>query len=129
MGKIVGCYIIIKDDFNNVLLLKRKVKRGENPIWSFLYQKIRGKESAEKCINKGIKDKLKSVVFDLTEYMSIDFNEEESAQVFTGIIRERVSLDKEYTEARWISQKNYMNFEFDDITSKLIEEYFKNGSN
>lgn len=125
MGKIVGCYIIIKDDFDNVLLLKKKVKRGETPIWSFLYQKIRGKESTDKCITKGVKDKLKSVVFDMQEFKTIDITEEESVQIFTGVIRERFTLHKDFTDAKWISSKAYTNLEFDDISSVIINSYFK----
>lgn len=129
MGKIVGCYIIIKDDFDNLLLLKKKVKRSEIAYWSLLYQKIRGKESTEKCINKGVKDKLKSVVFDLNEYKIFDLNEEESVQVYTGIIKERVVLDKEFTECKWISKRNYQDFTLDDMSMKIIGDFFTKGSN
>lgn len=124
MGKIVGCYIIIKDDFNNVLLLKKKVKRGEVPTWNLLYQKIRGKETTEKCITKGIKDKLKTVIFDLEEYKVMEDANKEEVQVFTGVLRERITMDKEFTDSKWVSKGNYENNDLDESTKIILDEFF-----
>ncbi|WP_455811235.1 hypothetical protein [Clostridium butyricum] len=48
MMKCTACTLIIKDDFENVLILKKKVKKGQIGKWSLLSQNLRGKESAMK---------------------------------------------------------------------------------
>ena len=52
MSTVVSCSLIIRDDFNNVLLLKKKVKRGQIEKWSLLTQKKRSKEEHEKTIHR-----------------------------------------------------------------------------
>ena len=70
MSTVVSCSLIIRDDFNNVLLLKKKVKRGQIEKWSLLTQKKRSKEEHEKTIHRGVKDILKSIVFDFHKFPS-----------------------------------------------------------
>ncbi|WP_242863109.1 hypothetical protein [Clostridium botulinum] len=41
---IIGCVLILKDDFNNILVLKKKVKRGQQEIWSLLNTPLKGKK-------------------------------------------------------------------------------------
>ena len=65
MNKAVGCTLLIKDDFNNVLVLNKKVTRGEEQTWSLLSGKSRGKESDEKCLNKASNKILKTIIFHL----------------------------------------------------------------
>ena len=65
MAKISTCTLIIRDDFKNVLILQKKVKKGEVDSFSLLTQKLRGRESEEKCVNRAVKDSLKSIIFDL----------------------------------------------------------------
>ncbi|MGG7175961.1 hypothetical protein ACQPU1_00105 [Clostridium paraputrificum] len=125
MSKLVGCTLIIRDDFNNILILKKKVKRGQNEIWSLLTQKIRGKESAEKCVHRGVKDILKSVVFDLEPLKEHLINEEndESVMTFVGTLKERVILDKTYKEFKWVGKKQLDNLEILDWERKILEDY------
>ena len=125
MSKLVGCTLIIRDDFNNILILKKKVKRGQKEVWSLLNQKIKGKESTEKCIHRGAKDILKSVVFDLEPLKEhlIDEENDESVMTYVGTVRERVILDKNYTEFKWVSKRQLDNLEILDWERKILEDY------
>lgn len=126
MTKIVGCSLIIKDDFNNILVLKKKVKRGQKEEWSILNQKIRAKEATVKCINRGVKDILKSIIFDLEtfgQYIVDEENQEEIA-VFIGSLKEKVTLDKNYKECKWINKNDLDKHEFAELDKKIIEDYF-----
>ncbi|MDD6796440.1 MAG: hypothetical protein PUE01_13725 [Clostridiaceae bacterium] len=126
MAKIVACNLIIKDDFHNVLILKKKVKRGEVETWSILTQKIRGKESHDKCITRCAKDSLKSVVFDVEPFKEFISNEEadESVMVYTGRIKEKIVLDKNYKDSSWIGVRNLEKYNLSELDKKILEEYF-----
>ena len=65
MGRIAECSVIIKDDFNNIFIVRRKTKRNEPKLWYIVGKKIRWKETEEKCIARAIKDDLKSIIFNL----------------------------------------------------------------
>ena len=127
MSKLIACSLVIKDDFNNVLLLKRKVKRGQKEEWSLLNHKARGKEIAEKCVNRGVKDILKSVVFDLKsekEYI-VDNENDESVMVFTGALKERITLDKNYKEYKWVNSSDLNNYEMNEFDRQILDDFFR----
>lgn len=123
MMKTTACTLILKDDFNNVLVLKKKVKRGEIGKWSLMSQKLRGKESFEKCINKACNKILKTIVFDLEEYKEIEINEEEGLKVFTGDLKGRFVLDKSYDEAKWININDIDEYEFEDMDKAILKDF------
>lgn len=124
MSKVVSCSLIIRDDFNNVLLLKKKVKRGQIEEWSLLNQKKRSKEEHEKTIHRGVKDILKSIVFELEPINEYSINEDESAMVYLGILKEKITLDKNYKEAKWINVNDIDNFEINNLDKKILKDYF-----
>ena len=128
MAKIIACSLIIKDDFNNVLILNKKVKRGELETWSILNQKLKGKESYDKCITRCSKEILKSLVFDveeLKEYI-VDKEADESIMVYTGKIRERFILDiKKYRDSKWVGVRNFQDYNFVDIEAKILKDLFQ----
>lgn len=125
MMNLVGCTLLIKDDFGNILVLKKKVKKGEKEVWSLLTQKLRGKEGHEKCIGKAVNKVLKTIVFDLKEFKEYETNSEngEGIKVYLGGLKGRFVLDKSYDEARWINKNDISNYEFDEIDKKIIEDY------
>lgn len=128
MSTVVSCSLIIRDDFNNVLLLKKKVKRGQIEEWSLLNQKKRSKEEHEKTIHRGVKDILKSIVFDLEPLDEYSINEDESTMVYLGILKEKVTLDKNYKEVKWINVNDIDNFEINNLDKKILKDYFKKDS-
>lgn len=126
MAKQVACSLIIKDDFHNVLILKKKVKRGEIESWSILTSKIRGKENHDKCITRGAKDILKSVIFDVEPFREyvIDGDNDESIMVYTGRIKEKAILDKSYKECKWIGKRNLEDYNFLELDKKILDDFF-----
>lgn len=126
MAKQVACSLIIKDDFHNVLILKKKVKRGEIENWSILTSKIRGKESHDKCITRGAKDILKSVIFDVEPFKEyiIDEENDESVMVYTGRIKEKAILDKNYKECKWIGKRNLEDYNFLSLDKDVLNDFF-----
>ncbi|HEY5525479.1 MAG TPA: hypothetical protein VIK26_09130 [Clostridium sp.] len=129
MAKIIACSLIIKDDFNNVLILNKKVKRGEVETWSILNQTLKGKESHDKCITRCAKDILKSLVFEvepLKEYI-VDKEADESIMVYTGKIRERFMLDiKKYKDSKWIGLRNLQDYNFVDYEEQILKDFYNN---
>ncbi|MBE6062145.1 MAG: hypothetical protein E7207_00965 [Clostridium butyricum] len=123
MMKTNACTLILKDDFDNILVLKKRVKRGEIGKWSLLSQKLRGKESFEKCINKACSKILKTIVFDLEEFKEYEISEEESLKVFTGDLKGRFVLDKSYDEAKWINIKEIDEYEFEDMDKTILLDF------
>ncbi len=89
MMKCTACTLIIKDDFENVLILKKKVKKGQIGKWSLLSQNLRGKESDEKCLNKASNKILKTIIFDLEPYKEfvLDSDSDEGIRVYKGEIK------------------------------------------
>lgn len=127
MTKIVSCTLIIKDDFNNVLILKKKAKRGQEETWSLLTQKLRGKESDEKCLNRAMKDIFKSIIFNLEEFNEYELNQEdgESTKVYLGDLKERFVLDKSYDEAKWISKNDLDKYNFEELHKNILKDFYK----
>ncbi|ALP90334.1 hypothetical protein ATN24_09335 [Clostridium butyricum] len=123
--KCTACTLIIKDDFENVLILKKKVKKGQIGKWSLLSQNLRGKESDEKCLNKASNKILKTIIFDLEPYKEfvLDSDSDEGIRVYKGEIKGRFVLDKSYDDAQWVNKNKLSEYEFEDI-DKLIMENF-----
>ncbi len=125
MMKCTACTLIIKDDFENVLILKKKVKKGQIGKWSLLSQNLRGKESDEKCLNKASNKILKTIIFDLEPYKEfvLDSDSDEGIRVYKGEIKGRFVLDKSYDDAQWVNKNKLSEYEFEDI-DKLVMENF-----
>ena len=125
MMKCTACTLIIKDDFENVLILKKKVKKGQIGKFSLLSQNLRGKESDEKCLNKASNKILKTIIFDLEPYKEfvLDSDSDEGIRVYKGEIKGRFVLDKSYDDAQWVNKNKLSEYEFEDI-DKLIMENF-----
>lgn len=125
MSKVVSCKIVIKDDFNNVLLLKKDVKRGQVEEWSLLDHKKRGKENIEKTIRRGVNDILKVIVFKLEPMKEYSISEDESVMVFSGILNEKISLSKNYKEAKWVNRNDINEFNINDLDKTILNDYLK----
>lgn len=127
MTKIVGCTLIIKDDFNNVLILKKKTKRGQEEKWELLTQKLRGKENDEKCLNRAMKDVFKSIIFNLQEFKQYNINEEnkESIRVYLGDLKERFILDKSYDQAKWINRNDIEKYNIEELHKNILNDFYK----
>lgn len=125
MMKCTACTLIIKDDFKNILILKKKVKKGQIGKWSLLSQNLRGKESDEKCLNKASNKILKTIIFDLEPYKEYVINEEaeEGIRVYKGEIKGRFVLDKSYDDAKWVHIDELNEYDFEDIDKLIIEDF------
>ena len=125
MMKCTACTLIIKDDFDNVLIFKKKVKRGQIGKWSLLTQNVRGKESDEKCLKKASNKILKTIIFDLEPYKDFLVNEEldEGVRVYMGGIKGRFVLDKSYDEAQWVRKDKLNEYEFEDFDKSIIADF------
>lgn len=124
MPKITKSSIIIKDDFNNIYIIKKKAKRNEPKLWSLVGRDLRGKDTVEKCILKAIKEDLKAVIFNLKEYEEVNLSEEEGCMLFTGELKERVTFGKDVLEGRWINSTQVEEIEFVKEDKEKIIEYF-----
>ena len=124
MDKITESSIIIKDDFNNIYIIRKKSKRNEPKLWSLVGRKLRGKDTTEKCILRAIKEDLKAVIFNLKEYDEIMLPEEEKCMLFTGELKEKVTFGTDVVEGKWISLRQLEDFDFVPQDKKKIIKYF-----
>ena len=48
--------------------------------------------------------------------------------VYLGILKEKVTLDKNYKEVKWINVNDIDNFEINNLDKKILKDYFKKDS-
>ncbi|MBB6716040.1 hypothetical protein [Clostridium gasigenes] len=125
MSKVISCSLIIKDDFNNVLIIQRKVKKGQSKVWSLLNRDIKGKETTEKCLEKIAKDDLKGIVFNFTPFKDFAINENEINTSYTGIIKESIILHKDIIGSKWINKRVLDEYDFVKDNKEILLEFFE----
>lgn len=123
MDKVTESSIIIKDDFNNIYIIRKKSKRNQPKLWSLVGRKLRGKDTTEKCILRAIKEDLKAVIFDLKEHKEIKLSED-TCMLFTGELKERITLGTDVVEGKWISSNQVEDFDFVPEDKAKIMQYF-----
>jgi isopentenyldiphosphate isomerase len=126
MSKVIKCSVIIFDDYNNVLIAERgKGKKDSPKLWGIFGRNLRGKEDEETCISKVVDKDLTCTVFDLTPFKQypLAVEDEGTLQVFTGRIREMVSLHKEINKVKWISAREVDNYDFAEGEKELIVDF------
>lgn len=127
MPKITGCSIIIKDDFNNVFIVKKKVKKNEIEYWYNIGKNLKGKESEEKCIARAIKEDLKSIVFNVEKIGEILKEEnEEVFAVYKGEIKERTTYGNDIVDGAWINLSDLDKFNLAPGEKEKILMYYNN---
>lgn len=125
MDKVTRCEVIIRDDFNNVLIIQKKVKKNEPKPWSILGKEIRAKETEEECVNRILESEVKSVganLIKVCEYQS----EEGRVAVYQCILIETPALHKSISDRSWISQKNLENYELSENHRNSISIFWGN---
>lgn len=125
MSKIATWALIIKDDFKNILIIQRKVKRNAPKVWEILQKDIKGKQPEEKQINKMVDKELKSIAFDLVPTKEYIIDEEKSLVVYTGKLKETVTLHKDISMYKWINKNQLDEYDFVQGHKELLVDYFK----
>lgn len=124
MEKANKCIVIIKDDFKNILLIQRKVKKTEPRIWSLIECDVKGKATEEKSIDKTIKKNINSIIFNKNHISSIEEDADTFIKVFTGQLKERVVLHKDITACKWIGKKDIGNLDIYHKHAEIVKGYF-----
>ncbi|WP_066892049.1 NUDIX domain-containing protein [Clostridium nigeriense] len=125
MNKITECSIIIKDDFNNIFLVRRKTKKNQPILWYTVGRKLKGRETEEKCIARAVKDDLKSIVFNIEKIGEtiIDETLGEASSVYIGELKEKVVYGNDIAEGKWVSLKEVNNYDLADGEKEKISLY------
>ncbi|WP_194190448.1 hypothetical protein [Clostridium chrysemydis] len=123
MGKNQKCSVIIKDDFNNVLIIA-KGKKNDPIKWQLIGRESKGKETKEKCINNCVKEVLNTLLFDLEEVDEF-LIEDQSVYLFKGKLKEYINLGKNVKEIEWVNEESIENYDFLNGEKELLIEYFK----
>lgn len=124
MSNIVHCEVIVKDDFNNVLIIQRKVARNQPKLWGLIGKKKKANETLDKCVHRIIKEELKTIGFDVNEFKTYKINEEDSKIVFTAILREKVSCHQTIAAWEWISQRDLEKYDFNEEDKLILTEFW-----
>ena len=122
MSNVKFCSIIIKDDFNNILISKRKGKKADEHLWYVFERKIKGRETPEKCANRAIKEDLKTIV--LNQLCDLNVNEEETLRVFTGSLKEKITCGANITTYKWINKDDLDDYTFANGELEKINAFF-----
>ncbi|ATD54514.1 NUDIX domain-containing protein [Clostridium chauvoei] len=123
MGKTIGCSIIIKDDFNNMLIVTKKVKKSQPNLWYLVGRNLRGKETTEKCINRAVKDDLKVNIFDLKIVDEYKISEDENFIIYTGNVKESINIGKDIVQYKWINKESVDSYDFAENEKEKILAY------
>lgn len=127
MEKVVRCCVLIIDDFNNVLVAERGKGKNDSPKqWGVFGRALKGKEDGEACIAKVVDKQLGCTIFDLEKYKEYALNPESEGtlKLFTGKIREMVTLHKEINRVKWIRKTDLASMEFAEYDKNILEDYF-----
>lgn len=123
MGKNLKCSVIIKDDFNNVLIIA-KGKKNDPIKWQLIGRESKGKETKEKCINNCVKEVLNTLLFDLEEVSEFKI-ENQNVNLFKGKLKEYMNLGKNVKEIEWVNENSFENYDFLNGEKELLIKYFK----
>lgn len=124
MSCVKSCLVIIKDDFNNILISKRKGKKGEGNLWYLFERKMKGRETPEKCANRVIKEDLKTIVFDLKEVCDFNINEGENLKLFTGSLKEKITCGSNIISFKWVNKNELADYKFAEGEIAKINAFF-----
>ena len=97
MSNIKFCSIIIKDDFNNILISKRKGKKADEHLW---------------------------YVFERKQLCDLNVNEEETLRVFTGSLKEKITCGANITTYKWINKDDLDDYTFANGELEKINAFF-----
>jgi isopentenyldiphosphate isomerase len=126
MSKVIKSSVVIYDDYNNVLIAERgKGKKDSPKLWGIFGRNLRGKEDGEACVSKVVDKELTCTIFDLTPFKQYPLatGEDDVWQVFTGKIREMVSLHKEINKVKWIGAREVENFDFAEGEKEIVLDF------
>lgn len=125
MNKVTRCEVIIRDDFNNVLIVQKKVKKNEPKPWSILGKEIRAKEAEEDCIIRIVETEVKSVATNIVKVCEYETTEGKVG-VYECVLIEIPSLHKSIADKSWVSEKNLDNYELSENHRKSISIFWGN---
>ncbi|MGL4451938.1 MAG: NUDIX hydrolase [Sarcina sp.] len=123
MSNITYCKIIVKDDFDNVLVVQKKVAKNEPKLWSLVGKKKKTNETFDKCIHRVLKEELKTIGFDINEFDTYETNEEETI-IFTCVLREKVACHASIIGWEWISKKDLEKYDFAENDKAILEKFW-----
>lgn len=124
MKNIVGCLILLKDDFNNILLIQKGKKKNPGK-WQLVARRKKGKETDEKCINNAIKEDLNTLIFDLEEYGEFNDENNETFMIYTGKIKDFMNLGKNVISSEWVSENRIENIDIEEFSKNVVNDFFK----
>lgn len=125
MSNVKFCSVIIKDDFNNILISKKKGKKSDENLWYIFERKIKAKETPEKCAHRIIKEDLKTIVFDLNKLCDLNICEGETLSVFTGFLKEKFTYGNNITACKWINKNDLKDYTFAGGELEKINAFFE----
>lgn len=108
--------IVIRDDFNNILIIQKKVKKNEPKLWDFLQCEVKGKATPDAAITKEAYKMLKVTIFDINLV-----KEESEEYIYSGIIREGVVAHTNLSEVKWVKKADLENFNFSEEAKSVLE--------
>ncbi|WP_297518284.1 NUDIX hydrolase [uncultured Clostridium sp.] len=125
MSNITHCEVIVKDDFENILVVQKKVVKNEPKLWSLVGKNKKVNETLDKCVHRILKEELKTIGFDIKEFATYKINDEESNIVFTCVLREKVSCHTSIVGWEWISKKDLEKYNFIESDKLILDDYWE----
>jgi len=126
MGKVVKCFIIIRDDFNAVLIAARGKKKTQK-LWSIFGREIKGKETSEQCASKAIDKDLNCIIFDMMPFKEyvLDKDSQDISLVYTGKVKHYINSHKDINQIKWITERELDSYDFNSDEKEILIDFFK----
>lgn len=128
MNEVIKTLIIIYDNYNNVLIIQ-KGNNKDNPkgLWSLVGKELKGKESEEACIIKGVEKNLGCGIYNLAPFKEYTINEENNVKlvVYSGVVGGYITCHKSINKMKWINEKEVETHNFSMEEKEILTDFFK----
>lgn len=122
---------IIRDEDNKILIAQRNLKKSQGGLWEFPGGKIEPGETREQAIVREIKEEM-NIEIKVEKYLAEKVFEypEKTINLIAlkcRIVNGKIKLN-EHEDIRWISKKEFDDFDFAPADSFILERLLKNDS-
>ncbi|MBZ9569765.1 NUDIX hydrolase [Patescibacteria group bacterium] len=129
-----GVNVIITDDKNRVLVLKRSSHAKSSPnLWNLLGGNVGNSETLKEAVKREAREETNLEVESHNDYFFIYYyphgtkeNAHTAVYAFkVKLISRRIRLDKTHTEFKWVSRDNWQSLDYTPSGAATLREFFK----
>ena len=122
-----GVNIIILDNKNRVLVLKRSIKVKISPnLWNLPGGNVKKGESLKQAVIREAKEETNLKIKPVDRHFYVHYYPEVTVYAFkTKLTEGKISLDKTHVKFRWVSKDNWKDLKYTPGVRATLKELFK----